>query len=316
MKKIIIGIHGLKNKPAKQISEKWWKSSILDGLQRYGSEIQDFQFELVYWADLEYENPLDPKITDPDDPLYIENPYVPSSYISNPEATKDIKKKLFNKIENGLDKLFLKNSNIGGIEKIVDTTLKHMFMDLDAYYNGHCKVKKDLVARSAFRKRLADILKKHRNKQILLIGHSMGSIIAYDTLTQDIPKFKIDTFITIGSPLGFSLIIKKILLEQNKEINPEAKADTPDNIISDWFNFADLDDKITMNYNLANDFLFSKRKVKPVDIIINNHYEYKGEKNPHKAYGYMQNEKFAEVIEMFLKKKTSYFSKFLEKIKR
>ena len=75
MKKIIIGIHGLKNKPPRKILESWWKKSILEGFQNHGLPKLDFQFELVYWADLEYSKSLDPKVTDPKDPLFIEHPY-------------------------------------------------------------------------------------------------------------------------------------------------------------------------------------------------------------------------------------------------
>ena len=68
MKNVIIGIHGLKNKPPKELLEKWWKTSISDGLNNIGQHDIEFQFELVYWADLEYSKPLDPEITDPKDP--------------------------------------------------------------------------------------------------------------------------------------------------------------------------------------------------------------------------------------------------------
>ena len=33
-KKVIIGIHGLANKPEKKYLEPWWKSAILEGLEK------------------------------------------------------------------------------------------------------------------------------------------------------------------------------------------------------------------------------------------------------------------------------------------
>lgn len=139
----------------------------------------------------------------------------------------------------------------------------------------------------------------------------MGSIISYDTLTQDVLELKVDTFITIGSPLGFPLIIKKILNKQNKEINHEVKSQTPENITSVWYNFSDLDDKITLDYDLADDYLPNIQNIKPIDVIINNTYEYNGQKNPHKVYGYLQDEEIAKVISGFLSKPTSLFARFL-----
>ncbi len=315
MKNVIIGIHGLKNKPPKDLLEKWWKISIIDGLNNIGHHDADFQFELVYWADLEYSKPLDPEILDTKDSLFIEHPYVPICKPEFPEKEPKIKQKILDKIEVGLDKIFLHEGKIGGIEKIVDSTIKRMFQDLDAYYSGYCKNDKGQIARYAFRKRLLDILQKHKQKKIMIIGHSMGSVIAYDTLTQYVPKLKIDTFITIGSPLGFPLIIKKILTEQHKEINLKAKLPTPGNITSAWYNFSDLHDKITLDYDLADDYSPNLLNIKPIDVIVNNTYEYNGQKNPHKVYGYLQKREVAKVIGEFLSKRTSFFARFLKRFR-
>lgn len=190
-----------------------------------------------------------------------------------------------------------------------------MFQDLDAYYYGFCKIDKEQIAQQAFRNRLIKVLQKYKYDRIMLIGHSMGSIIAYDTLIQDVPELKVDTFITVGSPLGFPLIIKKILTEQHKEINHNAKPPTPENVTSSWYNFSDLDDKITLNYDLADDYLPNIQNIKPVDVIINNTYEYNGQKNPHKVYGYLQNEEVAKVISRFLSIRTSLFARFIKRFR-
>lgn len=56
---IIIGTHGLANKPAKDELANWWRASIAEGLtkkeQAPGSE---FRFEMVYWASRLYRNHL------------------------------------------------------------------------------------------------------------------------------------------------------------------------------------------------------------------------------------------------------------------
>ena len=308
MKNIIIGIHGLKNKPPKELLERWWKTAISDGLNNIGHHDINFQFELVYWADLEYPKPLDPDIKNTKDNLFIEHPYIPICKTEFPEKESRIKRKILDTFEDGLDKIILHEKKISGIEKIVDSTIRRMFQDLDAYYYGYCKIDKEQIAQQAFRNRLIKILQKHKHKRIIIIGHSMGSIIAYDTLIQDVTELKIDTFITIGSPLGFPLIIKKILTEQDIKINSEAKPPTPESITSAWYNFSDLDDKITLNYDLTDDYLPNSKNIKPVDVIINNTYEYNGQKNPHKVYGYLQNEEVAKVISRFLSNRASTFA--------
>ncbi len=310
MKNVIIGIHGLKNKPPKELLEKWWKISILDGLSNIAKHNAEFEFELVYWADLEYPEPRNPEIIDSKDPLYIEHPYIPIRKAESPEKEPKIKRKILDTIEEGLDKIILQEKRISGIEKIVDSTIRRMFRDLDAYYYGFCKIEKEQRAMHAFRSRLREVLQKHKHNRVMIIGHSMGSIIAYDTLIHEVPELKIDTFITIGSPLGFPLIIKKILLEQNIKIQSDAKPPTPGNLTSSWYNFSDLDDKITFNYDLADDYLPNVKNIKPIDVVINNTYEYNGQKNPHKVYGYLQNEEVAKVISGFLAKPTSIFARF------
>jgi hypothetical protein len=313
MKKIIIGIHGLKNKPPRKILENWWKKSILEGFQNHGLPELDFQFELVYWADLNYEKPLDPQVTDKKDSLYLEHPCIPATEIKNSHEDHNFRRKVLDKIETGLDKLFLHEKGIGGLETIVDLAIRSKFIDLDIYYHKKCRVNKQLIAKNAFRNRLTEVLRKHKRKKIMLVTHSMGSIIAYDALTQEIPSIKIDTLITSGSPLGLPIILKKMLIEQHQKIKKNSKPFTPQNIRKAWYNFSDLNDKVALNYNLADDYSANTRGVIPQDILVENNYKYNGQKNPHKVYGYLRSSQMAEVIYNFLRRKENFFSRVFQK---
>ena len=315
MKKIIIGIHGLKNKPPREILENWWKRSIIEGFRNHDLPELDFHFELVYWADLNYEKPLDPDVTDKNDSLFLEHPYVPATEIKVSHENHNFKRQILDKVETGLDKLFLHEKGIGGLEAIVDLTIRRKFIDLDIYYHGKCRVNEQLIAKDAFRNRLTEVLKKHKRKKILLIAHSMGSIVSYDALTQVIPGIKIDTIITSGSPLGLPIIIKKILIEQHQNIEKNSKPSTPQNIKKAWCNFSDLNDKVALNYNLADDYSANTRGVIPQDIIVDNNYKYNGQKNPHKVYGYLRSSQMAEVIYNFLRRKENFFSRIIQKAK-
>ena len=75
MKKVIIGIHGLKNKPSENTLKRWWIESIKQGLLCVGEKKISFDFDFVYWADLNYQQVLDENILDPENPLYVKNPY-------------------------------------------------------------------------------------------------------------------------------------------------------------------------------------------------------------------------------------------------
>jgi len=48
MGKIIIGIHGLGNKPSRKIRKEWWRQSIEEGRQKYTNFKGDVRCELVY----------------------------------------------------------------------------------------------------------------------------------------------------------------------------------------------------------------------------------------------------------------------------
>lgn len=97
--------------------------------------------------------------------------------------------------------------------EINDLVLEHSLKDLGAYYaneNGF---------RDKVRQRLLAKLLEYEGRRIMLIAHSMGTIIAYDTLRQlgrDRPRFSVDHFITIGSPLGMPHVKRKIYLENDQ----------------------------------------------------------------------------------------------------
>jgi hypothetical protein len=56
---IIIGIHGLANKPPAAEKPGYWKRALIEGLKRScGKTTNDLSFDFVYWADLRYPGPI------------------------------------------------------------------------------------------------------------------------------------------------------------------------------------------------------------------------------------------------------------------
>ena len=57
---VIIGIHGLANKPEEGTLKKWWEMALLEGLERnQGRTSGGIDFDLCYWADIRYPKPDD-----------------------------------------------------------------------------------------------------------------------------------------------------------------------------------------------------------------------------------------------------------------
>ncbi len=52
MKKMIIGIHGLGNKPDATLLHDWWLNAIHEGLGRISKPRENIPFKMVYWADI------------------------------------------------------------------------------------------------------------------------------------------------------------------------------------------------------------------------------------------------------------------------
>jgi hypothetical protein len=300
--KIIIGIHGLGNKVSDVVLENWWRTAIQEGLRASGHPRPRLKFKLVYWADILHETPLDPEETDEDSPLFVKDPYVPLKEIHKREP-RGLSEKLIGYLEKQIQKGYLNKDLSINYTSITDLIIHHFFRDLDVYYCKTCVThdKSEAPAKDVIRKQFGQVLKKNQRKDILLIAHSMGSIIAFDTLTTGaIPDINIDTFVTIGSPLGLPAVMVKILAEQQIDYKKDLKIKTPENITKNWYNFFDPDDRVSLNRELAANYMENSRHIRPIDQVVHNDYGYKGKTNPHQAYGYLRTPQLTQVIHDFL----------------
>ncbi|WP_346860504.1 hypothetical protein [uncultured Draconibacterium sp.] len=318
MAKVIIGIHGLGNKPSKEILEKWWRMAIEEGLIKAGHQIKPFIFELVYWADLMYEKPLDLEISDKDSPYYLLQKYMPGPEILFGEDHPK-RKKILDFLTKQLDSIFLNEDFSLNYTYLTDTILQRYFKDLDIYYKEKCKDEdaQKCEIKKVIRQRTKTILEKYKKDEIVLIGHSMGSIIAYDVLSFSEPATPVNTFITIGSPLGIPIVKSKIAKELEQNHFNKTQLTTPPSVFKNWFNFSDIEDKVAIDYQLGDDFAENKLHVKPIDFEVYNDYTINGERNPHKSYGYLRTPKFSEKINEFLQyRKPTVWNKLTSNIRK
>ena len=76
MKTILIGIHGLRNKPPKYLLTSWWRKSIDEGFRIVNIPLPYYSLEIAYWAQYMHIRPQDSAITDQSDPRYLWEPYI------------------------------------------------------------------------------------------------------------------------------------------------------------------------------------------------------------------------------------------------
>jgi len=134
-------------------------------------------------------------------------------------------------------------------------------------------------------------------RPILLIAHSMGSVIAYDSLWQMAHNhrdhLRIDQFLTMGSPLGQDFIQRRL---QGRGESGERRYP---NSIRRWINLTSVGDLTAIDPMLADDF-GEMLELGLVDSIENaelhNYFRLDGELNVHAEYGYLANDVTAKVI--------------------
>jgi hypothetical protein len=308
MSKIIIGIHGLGNKPPKVILKEWWQRSILEGLKKYNYPDKYFEFELVYWADILHQTPLNPDETNKNKPFFLKNRYLPDQLVI-PQESFGFRKKAREYFDKYYGKILVNEVLSLKYPSLTDFFIRMNMPDLEIYYssknnndNGIAK-----LARQNIIERLTETLKKHKNKKIMLIGHSMGSIITHDVLTDYLPDINIDTLVSIGSPLGQKYVLNKILEEQKN--SSRNKLAVPENIKRNWYNLSDLDDQVALNHLLAEIFIGNKKGVKITDKLVQNNYSNMGIRNVHSVFGYLRTPEFVEIAHAFIsRRKFNLFS--------
>jgi len=307
---LIIGIHGLSNKPPRDLLQLWWKLAIEEGLQRLGFNHKKIDFHLVYWADIMYPKPLDPNETNPESPYCLQEPYYRLDHGRPAQEQPARKKRRLDFIERSTDLVFTRWYKVLPLDWLVDKVTKKRFPDLHAYFNPANKDDEKHV-RNQIHKRLTDILIRYRKRRIILLGHSMGSIVSYDVLKLLEKDLGVEILVTIGSPLGLPFIRQHFSGQKEEK---HIHLTVPENISRAWYNISDLDDKVAINYSLADDYQPNHNKVGVKDLQVVNDYHYAGVRNTHKIYGYLRTPELAGIFRDFLEAEKPFWRSWFEQI--
>lgn len=153
--------------------------------------------------------------------------------------------------------------------------------------------------------RVRELLKKELRQvfaardRVLVVGHSMGAVIAYDALWELTHKEgnpgKIDMFLTIGSPLGMHFVQSRLL-----GFRDNGNRRFPCNI-RHWVNIAAHGDLTALNPEMYDDFepMIDLGCVESIDDRHQGVFNYfRNEKglNMHRSYGYLVEPHVARAI--------------------
>jgi hypothetical protein len=172
------------------------------------------------------------------------------------------------------------------IPQVADENMQLHLRDLRRY------VTNDADIANATRRQLKMPLRAawKSGRPILLIGHSMGSVIAYDTLWQmsreSREEVRVD-LLTLGSPLGQRYIQRRL-----EGRNEAGERRYPDNI-KRWVNVAAVGEMTAIDMEVRNDFanMISLGLAEDItDVEVYNYFRFHGVLNVHSEYGYLVNE--------------------------
>ena len=134
--------------------------------------------------------------------------------------------------------------------------------------------------------------------RILVIGHSMGSIIAYDALWElwheEAQRGRVDIFLTLGSPLGMRFV-KTRLRGFHKDM---LKQQFPGNI-RHWINIAAQGDLTALDPEIRDDFaaMLARGMIESIrDLPVYTYFRNQYGLNVHRSYGYLAHPEVGRVI--------------------
>jgi hypothetical protein len=134
-------------------------------------------------------------------------------------------------------------------------------------------------------------------RPVLLIAHSMGSVIAWDSLWQmsrhDGDDVEIDLLLTMGSPLGQRFVQRRL---QGYREAGEGRCPRG---VRRWINLAAVGDLTAVDPELADDFyaMVDCGLVSSIeDHVVHNFFRLDGVLNVHAEYGYLVNDLTARIV--------------------
>jgi hypothetical protein len=290
---LIIYVPGLRPKPAPDVHQPQLFRCLLEGIRNSAPETANWLdehphcFDLVSWTYDFYGEHRDIQLDMSGiDALFAQHE---AAAIDKADATA-FRLRLLRTIYSAADHLpFL-------IPHFADENLELQLRDLRRYVKNEYDIADQVRRMVKIPLRAA----KNAGRPVLLIAHSMGSVIAYEALwqlSQQAEGASVDMFLTMGSPLGQRYIQSRLLGSSR-----EGDKRYPSNV-KRWVNLSATGELTAIDMQLQNDFgemqelgLLESFE----DFEVQNWFRIDGELNVHAEYGYLVNPITARIVAEWL----------------
>jgi len=289
--RVIIYVPGMKPKPpAVEHSATLWRC-LLEGVRRFDADTAEQMavradiFRLVPWPHLFYDTPKD---LAEDLPGVERLMSLPGPEPADVDEARHWHKRL------GRLAYLISDAFPCLIRWVANPNMKVTLQDSMRYFRNENGVATEI------RSMVADSLRTAQNAgaRILLLTHSLGSVIAYDVLWEFSHRagidIKVDTFVTVGSPLGMNFVRHRLLSARER-----GHCRYPDNIRS-WQNLSAVGEMTALDRVFADDYheMLELGLVDEINDRLDLLTYFRGPEglNVHKCYGYMVTRELGEVV--------------------
>lgn len=162
--------------------------------------------------------------------------------------------------------------------KVTDEFTKMFTPDVNKYLF-------DEPTRTRIQARLVKLLDEAK-EPVMIVSHSLGTIIAYEVLCGYEMEMTVPLFITIGAPLGIEPLKAKL------RSNLGVRTLTKPWCVKKWYNFADPLDIVAADKSLADEYYGTKIK----DFLVKNKEKGVPGLESHSIIGYLQTEPIRKAV--------------------
>jgi len=288
--KHIIFVPGKNPNPEEALHSKLLWRTLVEGVRRVDSGVADTlqdsyaQFHLVNWNDLYYHSHED---------VTTDIPWVDALINKHGPTEQDIQDA--NSWNIWLSRVLLTmGDDIPLLIRFLPEEVQSAADEISRYFNNTDNIGSDV--RGLLKKTLHPMLENQDD--VLLIGHSLGSVISYDTLWelshQERVNGKVD-LLTLGSPLGTHYMKHRLL-----GMNSQGGKSYPD-LIRHWINFLAEGDLVGLNGKFKESFhqMLELQLVESIEDHSHGIYNiFRSEEglDCHRSYGYMVSPAVGSII--------------------